>query len=516
MDKDPAKRYGSADQLAADLHRYVRNEAVSVFAGSQLRALKMLLFRYRAASAVLLAVFGGLAFAAVMLGSYTLYAARRARVAESQYADIRQIAHFLFRFDEGSLSSLGQTQRMAVAPTLEALDRLAGRAGSDLALMRELAEAYVRVGDFQTTAYVLDPRGAEASYRKALALAEHVTTQEPLNTPQKAATARINVKLGDLLYNQGQFAEAAGKYGNALDAYEKVASRERAARQGRRNILATLEKVGHARLQAGEFQLASETYSRFMLFARSWLMEEADNLEAQATIAYGMERAAYVLVKSGKAAAGEAGISDAAAAYQKLLLADPTPQLRRAAANCYTILGDTRKDLGRKPQAAESYRQARRILEQLWTEDQQSIQAQRDLAGVEVRLAAVLVESGQAAEAGSLVTRALRLLRPRAESILASPGEMLHFARLLLTAPVVELRDPAAALAIAQRAVESSAVHDPRALQVLASAYAARGENEKAIEAQRKAISALPDRSATPLRKELEAGLVKLVNPNAR
>ncbi len=511
MDKNPANRYGSADQLAADLRRFQKGDAVSVFPVSHLRAVKTFLVRNRAMSAVLTALFGGLLMVTVMQGTYMLYADRRARIAESQYADVRQIAHFLYRFDEGALASVAQTQRMAIGPALAALGRLAEGTGGDTALMRELAEACVRIGDFQASVYVLDPKGAETSYRKALKLAEAVSSNEPLNTPLKADVARVNVKLGDLLYSEGEFAEAAGKYGNALDAFEKIASRESAAHHGRRNILSTLDKIGYARLQAGDFPLATAAYERFMLFARSWLKEEPDNLEAQATGAYGTERAGYVLVKSGKAALGEAGISSAADTYQRLLQADPTMQLRRAAANCYTVLGDTQRDAGKKGEATQSYRQARKILEQSWMADQQSIQAQRDLSDLQVRLAALLMESGQAEEARALVTQSLRLLRPRAESILASHGERLHFARLLLSSPVPELRDPAAALAIALRAVEGSQVSDPRALQVLASAYSTRGEHHKAVEAQQRAISALPERSAAPLRKELEEGLARLV-----
>ncbi len=515
MDKNPAKRYGSADQLAADLRRFLRGDAVSVYAGSRLRALKTFLLRDRTISAALAVVFGGLLAVTVMLGSYSLYAGRRARLAESKSADVRHIAHFLFRFDEGSLASMGPMQRMAIAPSLAALDRLADQGRSDTALLRELADVYARIGDFQSTIYVMDLKGAEESYGKALALSEFVATEEPFNTPQRADIARVNLKFGDLLFNNGSFAEAAGKYGNALDAFEKMAARERAARQGRRNILATLDKVGYARLQAGDLKLSTEAYERFMHFVRIWLTDEPDSMEAQAADALGTERAGYVLVKSGKTAAGEAGILKAAGMYRKLLLPDdPAPLLRRAAANCFTVLGDTQRDLGRKAEATENYRQARKLLERLWTDDQQSIQAQRDLSDIQVRLAALLSEVGQPQEAHALVTQSLRLLRPHAESSLSTQGEMLHFARLLLSGPVPELRDTAAALAIAQRAVDGAVVHDPRALEVLASAYAARGENSRAIETQLKAIAALPERLTSPLRKELEAGLERLRKPN--
>jgi len=90
----------------------------------------------------------------------------------------------------------------------------------------------------------------------------------------------------------------------------------------------------------------------------------------------------------------------------------------------------------------------------------------------------------------------------------------------LLTCEIEELRDPEAALPIAQRAVEQSGGRKPDILDTLARAYCDSGDFERAVEAQRKAVwishaedaidpAALEERLAGYLlKRELPAGLV--------
>ena len=78
----------------------------------------------------------------------------------------------------------------------------------------------------------------------------------------------------------------------------------------------------------------------------------------------------------------------------------------------------------------------------------------------------------------------------------------------LLTNEHAELRDPARALPLAQRAVDGSGGVDPAILDTLAKAWFDTGDVAKAVETQQKAVSLLPP-GDSPLRKELEANLAK-------
>ena len=76
----------------------------------------------------------------------------------------------------------------------------------------------------------------------------------------------------------------------------------------------------------------------------------------------------------------------------------------------------------------------------------------------------------------------------------------------LLTNEHAELRDPARALPLAQRAVDGVGGNDPAILDTLALAQHLTGDTAAAIETEKKALSLLPDDA---VREEYEAALAK-------
>ena len=84
---------------------------------------------------------------------------------------------------------------------------------------------------------------------------------------------------------------------------------------------------------------------------------------------------------------------------------------------------------------------------------------------------------------------------------------MNNYAWELLTSPSPELRDPAAALPLAERAVAMPKGRVPAVLDTLALAYRMNGEPDRAVEIQREAVSLLPA-SRSPARSEIESRLL--------
>ena len=84
-------------------------------------------------------------------------------------------------------------------------------------------------------------------------------------------------------------------------------------------------------------------------------------------------------------------------------------------------------------------------------------------------------------------------LRIRAERPNASPMYLNDYAWRLLTCQPVDLRDPQAALAAAQKAVAATGGAQFGYLDTLAKAYFENGDTVKAIETQRSALAALPE-----------------------
>src|SRR5205085_11974025 len=141
--KEPARRYASVDQLANDIRRHLKGRPVIARKDTLIYRTAKFVRRHRAGMLAALLVMVSLVAGAVM----TLQ--QRAR-AERRFNDVRQLANsFLFEFHDAIKDLPGATaaRELVVRRALEYLDSLAGEAGGDAQLQRELATAYQKVGD---------------------------------------------------------------------------------------------------------------------------------------------------------------------------------------------------------------------------------------------------------------------------------------------------------------------------------------------------------------------------------
>lgn len=97
---------------------------------------------------------------------------------------------------------------------------------------------------------------------------------------------------------------------------------------------------------------------------------------------------------------------------------------------------------------------------------------------------------------------ALHSLETGLEADPGNVGILNHMGWLYATAEPSTLRDPAKALAYAQRAVEASNGRDANILDTLAEAYYANGDFDEAIETEERALEIAPDLEA--LQNQLE------------
>jgi tetratricopeptide (TPR) repeat protein len=109
-------------------------------------------------------------------------------------------------------------------------------------------------------------------------------------------------------------------------------------------------------------------------------------------------------------------------------------------------------------------------------------------------------------QARPYVRQLLALRKKTAERTGADAIDLNEYAWELLTCEPADLRDPVAALPVAQKAVRKSGGKKPAILDTLALAYSLNGHVAKAIETEEKALSLLPPGNS-PLRKALEESL---------
>src|SRR5262245_45542230 len=178
LSKDPARRYASAAELADDLGRYL--EGLPVRARPLGRAYRAAKFvrRHRvgmaAATAAAISLLAGFGVA--------MWQARQARaeraVTQRRFDEARRLIRTVV-FDVqpklGAVSGTTPLRKTLIESTLLYLEALAGDAGDNPALLRELAGSYVELARIQgdmSTANVGEPRAARDSLRKAEDLVE--------------------------------------------------------------------------------------------------------------------------------------------------------------------------------------------------------------------------------------------------------------------------------------------------------------------------------------------------------
>jgi serine/threonine protein kinase len=176
--KEPARRYSSVEQFSEDLRRYLEGLPVVARADT---------FRYRASKFIsrnLTASIGTVLLVLALIGGTlaTWYQARVARaeraLAQRRFGEVRQLANsVVFKYHDAIEPLPGSTKvrEMLVKDALEYLDKLSQESADDRSLQRELALAYLKVGDVQGKIYAANlgnSAGAVTSYRKAVNLLE--------------------------------------------------------------------------------------------------------------------------------------------------------------------------------------------------------------------------------------------------------------------------------------------------------------------------------------------------------
>lgn len=220
--KEPDKRYNSAAQLSDDLERFLNEEPVSARRGTVLYRAEKLLQRYRLPFAML-----GLLIVALAVGMVST--AWQAQRAERRFNELRGFARaVVFDLDDRIRLLPGATDaRGALIRTAQQyLDNLAREAGSDPELLDELTRAYRKIGDVQGSPFqpnLGDSAAAERSYRKSLALAEHLVRQKPEDLEAHLQLVSSQFSLGRLLVVSGGLPEARQLYEQGRDRAENLA-----------------------------------------------------------------------------------------------------------------------------------------------------------------------------------------------------------------------------------------------------------------------------------------------------
>ena len=266
LSKEPARRYASVDQFSEDVRRHLaglpvlaRRDTIGYRAGKFVR-------RHRAAVAaaaiVLLALVGGI----IATAAQARIARRERTRAEQRFDDMRQLAKVALLDIHDAIRDLpGSTpaRRLLVGHGLEYLDKLTRDSGD---LRRELAAAYVKIGDVQgrpLNPNLGDAAGALASYRKAVATYDSIGAGTSGDPALRRELALACQRLSEVLSTTGDTKEALAQARRGLELLQRPVDPESTA-QGPvaaelgRELAASYSRVGDLLSATGDTDGALE------------------------------------------------------------------------------------------------------------------------------------------------------------------------------------------------------------------------------------------------------------------
>ncbi|MBV9880160.1 MAG: protein kinase, partial [Gemmatirosa sp.] len=215
MRHEPARRYASAEQLADDVRRHAERLPVLARPDTFRYRSGRFVRRHRAAVAAACLTTLSLLGAAGATARQASVARAAQGQAERRFAEVRELAtSFLFELDSAMAPLPGTmaTRELIVRRALRSLDGLAREAHDDPSLLRDLAEAYRKVGDVQGAPYIANlghTADALASYRKSAAILERLARTTPGTAPNGrrarerlsstyAAMSAVQARAGDV------------------------------------------------------------------------------------------------------------------------------------------------------------------------------------------------------------------------------------------------------------------------------------------------------------------------------
>ncbi|MEZ4377397.1 MAG: serine/threonine-protein kinase [Gemmatimonadales bacterium] len=363
LQKDPARRYASAERLADDLRRHA--EGLPVLARPDTLRYRTAKFLRRNRAGV--AIAGTAAALTIGFGIYhTVRIADerdRARVEAAKATEVAAFLQEIFTVADPSVSrGESVTARELLDAAAERIDReLADQPLVQASLMQVIANTYSRLG--------LNPR-AEPLLRTAFA------TQERLLGPDAPATARTRRDLGVWYQDAGRYDEARPELERALAALEAALGANDPEVGETHRVLAYLWQT------LAEYDRAEAEFRRAAAIART--SEPLDTVELAASLG----QLGRLLRHLDRTSEAEPLLREALT-LQRAALGSMHPDVASTARN----LGSLARDMGQFAAADSFYLEAIRIRRALFGNDHP------DVANALNSRAIMLAEAGRVEEA---------------------------------------------------------------------------------------------------------------------
>jgi serine/threonine protein kinase len=445
MHADAARRYPSASALSDDLRRHLTGRTVSARPDSLSYRASKFVKRNKlivgATLTILLALAIGFATSTVLyfkavdvgkklaektsLAESRLHDAELAQaaervqreLAEQRFSGLRDLAT-TFIFDvhtaieplQGSLPA----RQLIVKTATQYLERLASEKKDDAELQLQLAQAWLRIGEIQSShgkASYGAMDAALANLRRARAIAAELARADPSRTEKNILFMTIDLRIAEIDIRQHRLDEARSRCEAVVAAVDRLTAEHREARPYQRVQLHAHMRLGEAQSRLGELASSLENYRAALAIsedlARVWVGDD----DVQGTFGNSLQQLGNILEKNGRLDEAVDAESRALTVFEQLDQRDPTRAMwRREAAVCRSGLARMYDRAGCTDEARAEARRALDTMIALWSGDAANASAQADVASMYVQFANFQIDAGD-------MDDAIRFCRAAVDSI---------------------------------------------------------------------------------------------------
>jgi serine/threonine protein kinase len=415
--KEPDRRYPSVARFAEDIRRHLRGEPVEAAPESRRYRAGKFIRRHRAGLAAALAI--ALTIGAGLVA--TLWEARAAGIererAVRRFNEVRALAQSLiFELHDAIRPLPGSTaaRELLIRRALEYLDRIKAEPGADASLQRELAQAYIRIGDVQgdaSQANLGQPMAALQSYRKALAIREGLARSAPSDRVARDDLARIHRSIGLVLSRTGDTNGALAELREAVSIHEELLA-SRPADPAFESALATsYQALGDALVPLEDWSQMLALRRKTLPLARHAAESAPDDLDRRRALAIACKRLGAIEAKLAHFAEGLQAYREALAIDEARLASNPaSPEARMDVTFGMSDVGYILWRSGDARAALEQYDRVRLMRESLVGADPKDTRARLSLANTLSRMGAIRWSLGKREDALADQRSALGLL----------------------------------------------------------------------------------------------------------
>ncbi len=313
LEKDPARRYSSVEQFAADIRRHQQGLPVLACPSGWVYRAGKFVRRHRAGVAV------AVALTVIVIGAAVLTLQQK-RIAEDQRKIATDAAHeMVFQVSDAMSRMSGPTEaRLRLLARAGAIfDRLKGREGTDRDLdvqiaetNRSMAAAYFTLGDAS--------RAAERVRAAERALMPYAGASDA-RTDELSTYGNVEILQGDILIALQHPKEGIASYDRAIDALGRAAARPDARIAVRSTHALAVTRKADRFYEEGKFADADPLYRRALAIDEAIVKSIPRNAISMSRYGTTQERLADSLYYAGR-------VEESCVAYRKTL------DLRRNAA----------------------------------------------------------------------------------------------------------------------------------------------------------------------------------------